>query len=42
MTEEEHQGWEEAYIEWQYKQYCKETETPLSMEKWLESLTVEE
>lgn len=37
-TAEAHEEAEQSYIEWYYKQYCKETKTPLPMEKWLESL----
>lgn len=34
-TEEEQEGWAEAYLEWEYKKYCEVTETPLSMDVWL-------
>lgn len=34
QTEEDMDG----YIEWEYEQYCKTTDQPLSLDNWLKSL----
>jgi hypothetical protein len=38
MTEEEQREWEEGFIQWEYEEYCKKTDKPLSMDEWLKSL----
>lgn len=41
MCNQTQEEFDEGYIEWEYEQYCKTTDNPLSIENWLKQLPKE-
>ncbi|MGN8233216.1 hypothetical protein ACTHAL_001444 [Priestia flexa] len=38
MCNQTQEEFDEAFIEWEYQEYCKTSENPLTIEEWLEQL----